>query len=87
MVIQKQQSFGRIVHSFIEVRGVDKYLEAKKPCTGYSCYYCRPVEACTDGDTDLLFIPGRELCKMVTQESAYILDLPGSNIEAPNKTS
>ena len=71
----------------MEVHGVDQDPIAKKSCFGYSCYYCRHLEACKVGETDFLFIPCRELRERVTEESAYILDLEGSSIEAPIKTS
>ena len=87
MEIQKQHSFCRIVRSLMDEHGVDQDPRAKKPCSGYSCYYCRHLEACKDGETDLLFIPRRELREMVTEESAYILDFDGSSIEATSKTS
>ena len=87
MEIQKQHSFCRIVRSLMEEHGVDQDPRAKKPCSRYSGYYCRHLEACKDGETDLLFIPRRELREMVTEESAYILDFDGSSIEAPSKSS
>ena len=83
MEIQKQHNFCRIVRSLMEEHGVDQDPRAKKPCAGYSCYYCRHAEACKDGETDLLFIPRQELREMVTEECSYILNFDGSSIEAP----
>ena len=85
MEIQKQHNFCRIVRSLMEEHGVGQDPRAKKPCAGYSCYYCRHAEACKDGETDLLFIPRQELREMVTEECTYILDFDGSSIEAPTK--
>ena len=85
MEIQKQHNFCRIVRSLMEEHGVGQDPRAKKPCAGYSCYYCRHAEACEDGETDLLFIPRQELREMVTEECTYILDFDGSSIEAPTK--
>ena len=85
MEIQKQHNFCRIVRSLMEEHGVDQDPRAKKPCAGYSCYYCRHAEACKDGETDLLFIPRQELREMVTEECSYILNFDGSSIEAPHK--
>ena len=87
MEIQKHYSFCRIVRSLIEEHGVDQDPKAKKPCSGYFCYYRRHNEACKDGQIDLLFVPSLELREMVTEVSAYILDFDGSCIEAPDKTS
>ena len=86
MEIQKQHNFCRIVRSLMEEHGVGQDPRAKKPCAGYSCYYCRHAEACKDGETDLLFIPRQELREMVTEECTYILDFDGSSIEAPTKS-
>ena len=83
MEIQKQHNFCRIVRSLMEEHGVDQDPRAKKPCAGYSCYYCRHAEACKGGETDLLFIPRQELREMVTEECSYILNFDGSSIEAP----
>ena len=83
--IQKQHNFCRIERSLIEEHGVDQDPLAKKPCAGYSCYYCRHAEACKDGETDLLFIPPQELREMVTEECSYILNFDGSSIEDPHK--
>lgn len=83
MEIQKQHFFCRIVRSLMEEHGVRQDPRVKKPCAGYSCYYCRHVEACKAGETSLLFIPRHELREMVTEESAYILDFDGSSIEPP----
>ena len=66
MEIQKQHSFCRIVRSLMEENVVDQDPRAKKPCSRYSGYYCRHLEACKDSETDLLFIPRRELREMVT---------------------
>ena len=85
MEIQKQHNFCRIVRSLMEEHGVGQDLRAKKPCAGYSCYYCRHSEACKDGETDLLFIPRQELREMVTEECTYILDFDGSSIESPTQ--
>ena len=85
MEIQKQHNFCRIVRSLMEEHGVGQDPRAKKPCAGYSCYYCRHAQACKDGETDLLFIPRQELREMVTEECTYILDFDGSSIEAPTK--
>ena len=85
MEIQKQHNFCRIVRSLMEEHGVGQDPRAKKPCAGYSCYYCRHAEDCRDGETDLLFIPRQELREMVTEECTYILDFDGSSIEAPTK--
>ena len=85
MEIQKQHNFCRIVRSLMEEHGVDQDPRAKKPCAGYSCYYCRHAEACKGGETDLLFIPRQELREMVTEECSYILNFDGSSIEAPHK--
>ena len=85
MEIQKQHNFCRIVRSLMEEHGVCQDPRAKKPCAGYSCYYCCHAEACEDGETDLLFIPRQELREMVTEECTYILDFDGSSIEAPTK--
>ena len=71
--------------ALMEEHGVDQDPRAKKPCAGYSCYYCRHAEACKDGETDLLFIPRQELREMVTEECSYILNFDGSSIEAPHK--
>ena len=85
MEIQKQYNFCAIVRSLIEEHGIDQDSRAKKPCAGYSCYYCRHTKACKDGETDLLFIPRHELREMVTEECAYILNFDGSSIEAPTQ--
>tara|TARA_B100002051_G_scaffold9796_1_gene8337 strand:- start:245 stop:694 length:450 start_codon:yes stop_codon:yes gene_type:complete len=85
MEIQKQHNFCRIVRSLMEEHGVGQDPRAKKPCAGYSCYYCRHAKACKEGETDLLFIPRQELREMVTEECTYILDFDGSSIEAPTK--
>ena len=67
MEIQKQHNFCRIVRSLMEEHGIDQDPRAKKPCAGYSCYYCRHAKACKDCETDLLFIPRHELREMVTE--------------------
>ena len=85
MEIQKQHNFCRIVRSLMEEHGVAQDPRAKKPCAGYSCYYCRHAEACKDGETDLLFIPRQELREMVTEECSYILNFDGSSVEAPTQ--
>ena len=83
MEVQKQHNFCRIVRSLMEEHGVDQDPRAKKPCAGYSCYYCRHAEVCKHGETDLLSIPRQELREMVTEECLYILNFDGSSIEAP----
>ena len=85
MEIQKQHNFCRIVRSLMEEHGVAQDPRAKKPCAGYSCFYCRHAEACKDGETDLLFIPRQELREMVTEECSYILNFDGSSVEAPTQ--
>ena len=85
MEIQKQHYFCRIVRSLMEEHGVAQDPRAKKPCAGYSCFYCRHAEACKDGETDLLFIPRQELREMVTEECSYILNFDGSSVEAPTQ--
>ena len=68
----------------MEEHGIDHDPRARKPCFGYACYYCRHAEACTAGETDLLYIPARRY-ELVAEESAYIFDFDGSSIEAPTQ--
>ena len=41
------------------------------------------AEACTAGESELLYIPRQEIRELVAEESAYIFDFDGSSIEAP----
>ena len=69
----------------MEEHGIEQDLRARKPCFGYACYYCRHAEACTAGETDLLYVPRQEKRELVAEESAYIFDFDGSSIEAPTQ--
>ena len=83
MQIQKQRFCCRLVRSLMEDHGIEQDPRARKPCFGYACYCCRHAEACTDSETDLLYIPRQEIRELVAEESAYIFDFDGSSIEAP----
>ena len=85
MQIHKQRFCCRLVRSLMEEHGIEQVLRARKPCFGYACYYSRHAEACTAGETDLLYFPRQEICELVTKESAYIFDFDGSSIEAPTQ--
>ena len=66
--------------------GIEQDPRARKPCFGYSCYYCRHAEACMAGETELLYIPRQEIRELVSEEAAYIFDFDGSSIEAPDQS-
>ena len=85
MQIQKQRFCCRLVRSLMDEHGIAQDQRARKPCFGYACYYCRHAEACTAGETNLLYIPRQEIRELVAEESAYILDFDDSSIEAPNQ--
>ena len=83
--IQKQRFCCRLVRSLMDEHGIEQDPRARKPCFGYARYYFRHAEACTHGDTDLLYIPCQEIRELVAEESAYIFDFDGSSIEAPTQ--
>ena len=86
MEIQKQHFCCRLVRSLMQEHGIEQDPRVSKPCFGYACYYCRHEQACTAGETDLLYIPRQEIRELVTEESANIFDFDGSSIEAPTQT-
>ena len=65
--------------------GIEQDPRVSKSCFGYACYYCRHAQACSAGETDLLYIPRPEIRELVAEESAYIFDFDGSSIEAPTQ--
>ena len=71
------------MRSLIDEHGIEQDPIVGKPCFGNSCYYCRHAEACTAGETDLLYIPRQEISELVAEESACIFDFDGSSIETP----
>ena len=85
MQIQKQHFCCRLVRSLMEEHGIAQDPRVSKPCFGYACYYCQHSEACTAGESELLYIPRQEIRELVAEESAYIFDFDGSSIEAPAK--
>ena len=83
MQIQKQGFCCRLVRSLMEEHGIDQDLRVNKPCFGYACYYCRHAEACTAGETELLYVLRQAIRELVADESTYIFDFDGSSIEPP----
>ena len=83
MQIQKQRFCCRLVRSLMAEHGIEQDPRVSKPCYGYACYYCSHAEACTAGETDLLYIPRQEIRELVAEESAFIFDFDGSSIDNP----
>ena len=69
----------------MDEHGVEQDPRSRKPCFSYACYYCRHAEACTAGETDLLFLPRQGIRELVSEDAAYIFDFDGSSIKAPTQ--
>ena len=69
----------------MEEHGIEQDPRVGKPCFGYACYYCRHAEACTAGETDLLYIPRQEILELVAEEATHIFDFDVSSIETPTQ--
>ena len=63
--------------------GIEQDTRSCKPCFGYACYYCRHAEACTAGETNLLYIPREEMRELVSENAAISSTLTAAVLRLP----
>ena len=65
--------------------GMEQDTRSCKPCFGYACYYCRHAEACTAGETNLLYIPREEMRELVSKNAAISSTLTAAVSRLPSR--
>ena len=70
--------------------GIEQDTRSCKPCFGYdcfdyACYYCRHAEACTAGETNLLYIPREEMRELVSENAAISSTLTAAVSKFPSR--
>ena len=83
MQIQKQRFCSRLVRYLMDDHGIEQDSTARNPCFVYACYYCRHVEACTAGESDLLLSPSRRYVNWLLRNRLISSALMAAAIEAP----